>query len=217
MILDPAVIEFTTLVRLDPSPTNENAVIIPVVLTETKEPIPTDTSSSISTSSPFISSVFKKTTLSVTCLMIIGVALGSGDSIRICSIPRICFKLESRTIELVPILRIPVTLAFPLTTRSSENVIPEPTGSIWSLDAVATPTLIPRDEVLPNPRVSSSVWDPAPPEAFAPCHVFELELYCKNFPLTSAEESISSMSLILTAPPPPKVESCCWIRLMNNR
>ena len=77
--------------------------------------------------------------------------------------PEIVLVLGSKTIEEVPILRIPVTLVSPTTTRSSLKVTPEPTGSMWSLVDVTIPTLIPRVEVFPSPKVSSSVSEPPIP------------------------------------------------------
>ena len=133
------------------------------------------------------------------------------------SIPDIVLALGSKTIEEVPMLKIPVTLASPTTTKFSLKVTPEPTESTWSLVDVTTPTLIPLEEVFPRPRVSSSVWEPAPPEALAPTHLPEAESYFKNLLLTFALSlSTSSRNSRRTSPPPPNDESCCWIRFTNN-
>ena len=89
--------------------------------------------------------------------MIIGGREESEDSILILVMPPILLAFGSKTIELVPILRIPVTLALPTTTRSSANVTAAPVGLVCSLVVVTTPTLIPRDVVSPNSKVSSNV------------------------------------------------------------
>ena len=91
------------------------AVIIPVVLIETVVPIPTDASL------PSLS--WKVTSPLLSCLIAMVVAV----PIIISSTPLICLAVGSRVIEPVPIVRIPVTLASPVTTSSSVNVVPTPT------------------------------------------------------------------------------------------
>ena len=99
-------------------PTNPPAAVtIPDVLILTVVPIPTDFSSPLS---------------SVNCispvsdfLIVIAVV---PDPISISSIPLFFFSLGFRVIYPVPIVNIPVTLASPLTTRSSvKNPVSTPT------------------------------------------------------------------------------------------
>ena len=88
-------------------PTKVVAVIIPDVLIDTVVPIPTDfgvPTASVNSISPLES-----------CLIVIVFAI----PITISSRPRSCFAVGSRVIEPVPIVRIPVTLASPVTTKSS--------------------------------------------------------------------------------------------------
>ena len=88
-------------------PTKLDAVTIPDVLIDTVVPIPTDFGvplASVNSISPFVS-----------CLIVIVFAIPMTISSR----PRSCFAVGSRVIEPVPIVRIPVTLASPVTTKSS--------------------------------------------------------------------------------------------------
>ena len=94
------------------------AVIIPDVLMETVVPIPTDVSLP-SLSSNLISPLSS-------FLIVTGL---SSAPMRISSIPLILLAFGSRVIDPVPIVKMPVTLASPETTRSSVNVVPTPTCS----------------------------------------------------------------------------------------
>ena len=100
-----------TPVKPVPSPTNDVAVIIPLVLIETVVPIPTDASL------PALS--WKVTSPLLSCLIAIVVAV----PIMISSIPLICFASGSRVIDPAPIVKIPVTLASP-STKSAVDPTP---------------------------------------------------------------------------------------------
>ena len=97
---------FGIFVRLAPEPLNDDAVIIPLVLTETVVPIPT-------------------LIISVGLVVLTKVIFPAASFFRVVvpssnsSIPVIFLVLGSNTIEEVPILKIPVTLPLPTTTKSS--------------------------------------------------------------------------------------------------
>ena len=103
----PAVPDTLPVTSPVKSPTNVVAVTIPDVLMETVVPIPTDfccPPASENSISPLES-----------CLIVIEFAI----PIIISSRPRSCLADGSRTIDPVPIVRIPVTLASPVTTKFS--------------------------------------------------------------------------------------------------
>ena len=169
----------------EPSPKNADAVIIPVVLIETDVPIPTcaclpdDTSSNSTDPEEF--------TLRITVV---------AEPIAISSIPLIFLLLGSIIIDSVPMVRIPVTLALPTTTRSSANVTATPVGLICNPKPVE------------NPVVESPC--PLVPPPSAPINLPMEESYFKNFPSTFADDlSTSSKNSRRVSPPPPNVESCC--------
>ena len=69
--------------------------------------------------------------------------------------------MPSRVNDAVPIVKMPVILASPITTRA---VVAPPTVTVLNVE---TPTDIPRLEVLPSPNVVLRVCDPPPPPATA--------------------------------------------------
>jgi hypothetical protein len=71
----------------------------------------------------------------------IGAKEESEDSILISVIPPILLAFGSKIIELVPILRIPVTLALPTTTKFSANVTAVPVGLICNPKPVENPVV----------------------------------------------------------------------------
>ena len=187
----------------EPSPKNADAVIVPVVLTETVDPIPTDTSSSVSTTLPDSSTCVFTNLIDPSsaeptgaCLRIIGLKEESEDSILISVMPPILLAFGSKIIDSVPMVRIPVTLALPTTTRSSANVTAAPVGLICNPKPVE------------NPVVESPC--PLVPPPSAPINLPIEESYFKNFPSTFADDlSTSSKNSRRVSPPPPNVESCC--------
>ena len=90
--------------------------MIPVVLTEAVDPIPT------LIVCVGLNVLTKVIFPSLSFLIVVSPTCNS-------STPEIVLALGSKTIEEVPILRIPVTLASPTTTKSSLKVTPEPTES----------------------------------------------------------------------------------------
>ena len=98
---------------------------------------------------------------------------------------------------------IPATSKIPVLTFAVEaepifvSCEPSPTKDV----AVMTPTLIPRTEVFPSPKVSSKFCDPAPPEP--PTNLPLDASYLRNLPSTFALSSSTSSSFNrLTSPDP---------------
>jgi len=93
--------------------------------------------------------------------------------------------------------------------------------------AVAVTLVLKFIEVIPvpteDPLLRTSIPEeppPPPPETVTNSNFLIEWLYFKNFPSKAlalvAIPTISSRYFSWVSPPPPKVESCCWILLTNN-
>ena len=115
------------------------------------------------------------------------------------AVPTFTILLEPSNVNVFPpTVRIPVTAASPSTTKA---VVPPP---------IVTPPIV------PIPLVVKLSWVPIP-DAVVPFHFLVASSYCNTWPLISAVLlSTSSKNSSRVSPPPPIVDSCCWIRFKNN-
>ena len=123
------------------------AVIIPVVLTETVEPIPTDASVPSSLSNAIRPWAF--------CFILVRFVVALPTTIS--SIPVIFLAMGSIVIDPWPTVRIPVTLASPWTTNV---VLPAP---IWTVPIPVLIVVIPVTLTFPVPVISLELRSKFPP------------------------------------------------------